>query len=169
MNTGHVDTAVAAVLVLNRQDVVGSPSLHPFGHGDPSFVFVNVRDAKVAEPRAAFRHQNPLGSANDAESLRIDLRDKQRRSMPEDVIVVGTTACVDEKQTIAMRDSVLLCVVVAQLLVVIELPRLNRLEVQAVFAACDETLLVVADGQKILAAESCQRGFVQTTRFVVDR
>ena len=49
--------------------------------------------------------------------------------MTEYVVVAGSAARVDQKQTVAVRDPMLLRVVVAQVRVVVELPGLDRLEI----------------------------------------
>src|SRR5690349_18293452 len=54
-----VDATIAAILL-------AAARLHPFGHGYPGFLGRDVRHAKVAQPRAALRHQRSFGVAKDA-------------------------------------------------------------------------------------------------------
>ena len=78
------------------------------------------------------RQEDAFRSAQDAKRLRIHLPDEERGAMPEDVIIVGPHPRVDEKEAFPNRDPVLLSVVVAEWRSIVELPLLNRIEMNAV-------------------------------------
>ena len=85
-------------------------------------------------------NEDAFRGAFHGQLLRIHLRHEQRRAMPEHMVVVRPLAGVHEIQIHAMRDPVLLRVVVAQLAAIFELPRLDRPEVQAVIAGANIAL-----------------------------
>jgi hypothetical protein len=55
----------------------------------------------------------------------IHLRDEERRTVADDVVVVCAAPCVDEEQAIAVREPVLLRVVTAEFRAVVEEPWLQ--------------------------------------------
>ena len=142
--------------------------LHPFGDGDPRLVRADLRDAEVAEPRAAFGHQHALGRAEDAQPLGIDLRDEQRRAVAEDMVVVRSAAGVDEKQPVAVRHPMLLRVVVAQLGAVVERPGSAARRSAGHRARGDVALLVVAEREEEATAELGQRRLAEPARDSID-
>ena len=68
--------------------------------------------------------------------------------MTEDVVVVGTTAGVDQEEAVGVGDPVLLGVVGAQLFAVVKGPGLGFVEVESVAAAGDVALHIVAEGKE---------------------
>ena len=74
--------------------------LHPFGDGDPCLILRHFCDTEIAQAGAAFGDEDLLGFADDLESLGIDFRHEQRRTVPEHVVVVGAAAGVDKKQSV---------------------------------------------------------------------
>lgn len=168
VNPGDEHAPIAAVFVVYRQDVVGSPGLHPFRDGHPRFMLADWRHAEVAEPRSPLRNENLFGLSNDSESFGIDLPQEQRGPVSEDVIVVGSAASVDQIQSVTMGDPMLLCVVIAEFGTVVESPDSQRFEVQPILGAGDESSFVVADRQKEIVSESRDLRFVQSPCLVVD-
>ena len=112
--------------------VVGAGGLHPFSDGYPGFVRADFGDAEIAHSGAFLRDEDLLRAADDLELVRIDAGDEERGAMPEDVIIVGPHPRVDEKEAFPNRDPVLLSVVVAEWRSIVELPLLNRIEMNAV-------------------------------------
>ena len=81
--------------------------------------------------------------------------------MPHDVVVVGATARVNQKQTSTNRHPMLLRVVATQRLAVIESPFTNRLEVDPVLAPRDVSRMVGTHRQEVLATKLRERRFVK--------
>ncbi len=123
-----------------RVVVVRPRRLHPFGDGDPRFVFADLGDPEIAEAGLLFQEEKMLGRADDVEALMINLGDEQRRTMAKNMVVLRPAACVDEPQTVSgMTQPVLLGVVVAEVCAVVEGPLLRFGERQGTIAVLKET------------------------------
>ena len=96
--------------------------LHPLGGDDPRLRRTDVDNAKVAHACYRFGNDDPLGVANDHQTLRINPRHEDRCAVTEDVIVVGFTPRVGEEQAFRVRHPMLLRVVAAEFFAVIKPP-----------------------------------------------
>jgi hypothetical protein len=136
--------------------------LHPLGDGDPGLLFADFGDREVAEPCAAFGDEDAFCRTLHGERFLIHLRHEERCPVTDDMVIVRTLAVIDEVKPVAMRDPVLLRVVVPELAAVIELPWLNGAKIQPVIAHGDVAGGVVAQREVKLARAARDRRFINT-------
>ena len=103
--------------------IVARGALHPLGHNDQRLTLVYRSAAEVSESRTALGYGDLFRGANYAQSLLIDLGDKQRSSVPRYMVIICTPSGVNEIELAAKRYPMLLRVVVFQDTAVVPGPR----------------------------------------------
>ena len=88
--------------------------LHPLSNGDVCKIFAVAYSCKVAQPCTVFRSCNLFSFQLDCEHFCINLGDKQRSAMTENVIVVQTFAGVNKVEFSSKRDEACHRVVITQ-------------------------------------------------------
>ncbi len=111
---------------------IGAFGLHPLGDGDPGLAQVNAGDAEISEAGPSLGNEDSLGIADDTKPFGVDAGDEERGSMAEDVVVALGFSGVNEEKSVTVGDPVLLCVVVAQVLPIVEAPLAGLCVVESV-------------------------------------
>lgn len=107
----------------------------PLPAGNPALVLTDAANPGISKCCPLLGQQGLFCAANHAQTTRIDLPDEERGTMTEDMVIPGSTARVNQKETFSDPRPVLLSVVTAQGLSVIKSPLTNLLKNQAIPAA----------------------------------
>ena len=83
--------------------------------------------------------------------------------MPGYMVIVRSSAVVNQVEAITVSHPVLLGVVVPQIAAVIELPRLNRTEIHAVVTGANVAPDIVSKREKKPPAAAGERGLIHTS------
>jgi hypothetical protein len=107
----------------------------PLPAGNPDLVVTDAANPGIAQRRSFIWQQDPFRPAHHAKAPGINLSDKERGPMPENMVISRSPASIDQKEPFSNPRPVLLRVVTAQGFPVLKGPLPDLLENQSIPAA----------------------------------